>query len=404
MTCLPATITIWALLFSLLTLTVLADKFTSDSIVSLDEENYKSLVVDNPNRYDWLIVFYTTWCGACNVLAPELVAASADHSDSSTIKFGSVDYDKQPALSTLHDVRGFPTVKIIRDNITVNYGGARTKEAINAFINDLSQPSVQKYVAHDQKSDPYFVLYADESFDSDSPTVKAFYDAARHLQLSQVNSYRVYEDVPTPVVRKFTAGSTESEEYVIGDSSSSALIAQWMFDHKDPLVAELGISNFLDLVHRKEPLVILTLNPKDEQTFTSTLKIFRQAASRFQGDHIFTWIDVKWQDWLKTFNVDFNVPTLFVYDYNMERHWPSQPSVTQSPDSILNFLGDVQSGRVSFVGPSAYHPAYILRSISQYIKTWDTTTIVASAGVAIVGVILVWFLTQKPNPVKEKST
>jgi len=97
-------------------------------------DNFKSLVLDSPKDV-WFLEFYAPWCGYCKKLAPvwESLALRPDRN----FRVGKVDATASDSkdLATSFGVRGYPTLKLIRDGTVYHYSGGRT---IADFLNFIS--------------------------------------------------------------------------------------------------------------------------------------------------------------------------------------------------------------------------------------------------------------------------
>jgi len=80
---------------------------------------------------DWLVEFYAPWCGHCKKLAPtwEELAKSAQ----GKFHVGKVDCTVEKASCGRFEIRGFPTVKFLKDGKFYDYKDARTVEAFTLF-------------------------------------------------------------------------------------------------------------------------------------------------------------------------------------------------------------------------------------------------------------------------------
>jgi thioredoxin domain-containing protein 5 len=78
----------------------------------------------------WLVEFYAPWCGHCKKLAPtweELAKGAKD------FKVGKVDCTVEKTSCSRFEVRGFPTIKFIKDGKYYDYKGARSVEEFTKF-------------------------------------------------------------------------------------------------------------------------------------------------------------------------------------------------------------------------------------------------------------------------------
>jgi protein disulfide-isomerase-like protein len=96
------------------------------------------VVVLNAHNFDaqtaegiWMIEFYAPWCGHCKTLKPtwaQLATASKGK-----FNVAMVDGSAEQGLSKRFGIRGFPTIKLIRDGKLYDYNLRRTVEDFTAF-------------------------------------------------------------------------------------------------------------------------------------------------------------------------------------------------------------------------------------------------------------------------------
>jgi len=80
----------------------------------------------------WLVEFYAPWCGHCKRLAPtweELATAAKGK-----FNVAKVDATVEKAAMKAFGVRGFPTIKLLKDGKVYSYKGQRTVDAFTEFV------------------------------------------------------------------------------------------------------------------------------------------------------------------------------------------------------------------------------------------------------------------------------
>ena len=91
------------------------------------ENNFKELVLDSTEPV--LVDFWATWCGPCQMLAPELEELSQQ------VKVVKVDVDENPQLAMAFQVESIPTVISFRDGRAVKKSvGVVPKESLLALL------------------------------------------------------------------------------------------------------------------------------------------------------------------------------------------------------------------------------------------------------------------------------
>ena len=80
-----------------------------------------------------LVDFYADWCGPCRMLSP-IIESVAD-SLSGQINVVKVDVDRSPDLARRFNIKGIPTLLVVKDGNVVNRKtGMGTREQLLEFV------------------------------------------------------------------------------------------------------------------------------------------------------------------------------------------------------------------------------------------------------------------------------
>ena len=87
----------------------------SGAVIELDSSTFESEVSEG----EWLVEFYTPWCGVCKQFTPVFtrVGDQLTADPAHKIRFGKVDADAQLALSSRFMITSIPTVYHIKDGV-----------------------------------------------------------------------------------------------------------------------------------------------------------------------------------------------------------------------------------------------------------------------------------------------
>jgi len=83
--------------------------------------------------------FYTTWCPHCKTAKPIWNDFKTEMSGQTvngvTLNFFEVDCDKDQATSDKFNVKGFPTIKLVKGNQIIEYDAKPSKANLIEFVN-----------------------------------------------------------------------------------------------------------------------------------------------------------------------------------------------------------------------------------------------------------------------------
>lgn len=111
--------------------------------MTLDHSNFSDFV----GRHKFIVVeFYASWCGHCKKLAPEYEkAAQVLSQNDPPVVLAKVDAneEKNKILASEFDIRGFPTIKILRygGSVVQDYKGPREADGIVSYVTKQSGPA-----------------------------------------------------------------------------------------------------------------------------------------------------------------------------------------------------------------------------------------------------------------------
>lgn len=149
---------IWMSLLLLIVFTVAAaaaeESESKEFVVTLDHSNFTDFVA----KQKFIVVeFYAPWCGHCKKLAPEFEkAASILSTNDPPVVLAKVDANEEQnkVFSSEYDVRGFPTLKILRygGSLVQEYKGPRDADGIVTYLKKQSGPASSEIKSPEEAS------------------------------------------------------------------------------------------------------------------------------------------------------------------------------------------------------------------------------------------------------------
>lgn len=94
------------------------------------KESFSSIIKsDKPVLVD----FFAEWCGPCKMQAPILKEVAAELGD--TVRIIKIDVDKNPQVAAEYQVRGVPTLMVIRNGkVLWRQSGVQTKPQLLSIL------------------------------------------------------------------------------------------------------------------------------------------------------------------------------------------------------------------------------------------------------------------------------
>ena len=108
------------------------------AIFDVDLDEFDQKVVEESRQRPVLVDLWAAWCAPCLVIAPILERVVTNRAGSIALARVEVDRGDNMKLAGRYQVRGFPTVLLLRDGEEIGrFSGAKTASFVDEFLDQL---------------------------------------------------------------------------------------------------------------------------------------------------------------------------------------------------------------------------------------------------------------------------
>ncbi|KAL1543823.1 Thioredoxin-like domain [Salvia divinorum] len=332
---------------------------SKEFVVTLDRSNFTEFVA----KHKFVVVeFYAPWCGHCKKLAPEYEkAASVLSTSDPPVSLAKVDANEEQnkAISNKFEVRGFPTIKILRygGSVVQEYKGPREADGIVTYLKKQSGPASFEIKAPEEASSiiddnkilvvgvfPEFSGEKFENFTTLTKRLRADYEFGHTLAAKVLP--RGDSSATGPLVRLFKPFDelfVDFEEFdvdaLVKFVEETSIPTVTLFN-KDPKSHPFVIKYFN--VHNAKAMLFLNFSTEYFDAFKSK---YYEVAQLYKGKNLtFLMGDVEAsQGAFQYFGIkDEQVPVIIIQTNDGEKFL--KPNI--EPDQIASWVKDFKDGNV----------------------------------------------------------
>ncbi|KAL1309876.1 hypothetical protein HN51_052610 [Arachis hypogaea] len=356
--------------FLFLSLLLAAPQISADESASEAKEKEFVLTLDHSNfsdtikKHDFIVVeFYAPWCGHCKKLAPEYEkAASILSSLDPPVVLAKVDAneEKNKEIANEYDVKGYPTVKILRSGgkHIQEYKGPREADGIVEYLKKQSGPASTEIKSADDAAAfigenkvvvvgifPKFSGEEYENFIALAEKLRSDYDFGHTLEAKHLP--RGESSVTGPVVRLF---KPFDELYVDFKDFKVEALEKFIEDSSIPVVTVFNndpsnhpfVVKFFNTLNAKAMLFINVTSDGAEALKSK----YREAAEQYRSQGVsFLVGDVEAsQGAFQYFGLkEEDVPLIIIQHNDGKKFF--KPNV--EPDQLTTWLKEYKEGKVA---------------------------------------------------------
>uniref|UniRef100_A0A8C4X1P3 Protein disulfide-isomerase n=1 Tax=Eptatretus burgeri TaxID=7764 RepID=A0A8C4X1P3_EPTBU len=271
-----------------------------DDVLVLSKANFDEALSTHP---DLLVEFYAPWCGHCKALAPEYSKAARElETDGSTVRLAKVDATEQPELAKEFGVKGYPTIKFIRNGdraAAKDYSAGRQAADIVTWLKKRSGPpavsldDVDSAKAFSESADVVVIGFFEDAGMEAAKTFMQVADATDDIPFGIVTSKDIFPhfdlkmDTAVVLFKKFDEGQSVYSGPMQRDELQNFVRANEL-----PLVIEFTEQSAPKVFGGSIKNHILLFVSKSSIEFQERLDQFKAAATDYKGKILFIYIDV----------------------------------------------------------------------------------------------------------------
>ena len=278
------------------------------------------------NDCSFCVVLRFCRCGHCKTLAPEWAKAAKILEDS-PIKLAKVDATENDKLAKQFEIKGFPTIKYLKNGKPSDYNGGRTASEIVNWANKKSGPAAVTLSTEDdllkfQEKHEVFTLGLFASADSDA--AKAFLNMADG---DEIHSYAISTDASVKSKLAVTADTVVviksfddlRADHAVGDKFDSEAVHKFIAANSTPLVQTFSPENAKKIFGSPVQQHMLFFTNKEAEHHTATVAAYTAAAANFKGQLLFVNVPSSEQKILDYFGITAEqLPTTVLADLGSE--------------------------------------------------------------------------------------
>uniref|UniRef100_A0A1W7R9Z7 Protein disulfide-isomerase n=1 Tax=Hadrurus spadix TaxID=141984 RepID=A0A1W7R9Z7_9SCOR len=346
-----------AVTFSTVLLFVIAagDEIKKDGeVLVLNKDNFQKAIQENKHI---LVEFYAPWCGHCKALEPEYAKAAKQlKEEQSDIALAKIDATAESELAEEYDVRGYPTIKFIREGKSSEYKGGRTAEDIVRWLKKKVGPPADNLETVDSANTfqaSAEVVLVGFFKDQTSDTAKVFLEVALESDdyafgiTSQDEVFQAYNMEKDGIVlfKQFDEGRNDFEGEITADALKEFINANSL-----PLVVEFNQDTAQKVFGGEIKAHNLLFISKQSDEYEKLLEVFRKVAKDFKNKVLFVTIDIDEEDHERI--MEFfgmrkdDAPDMRLIRLEEEMTKFKPPTTGLSEENIRSFVQGVLDGKI----------------------------------------------------------
>ncbi|KAG1969932.1 protein disulfide-isomerase TMX3 [Pimephales promelas] len=271
-----------------------------------------------------------------------------------------MDTTEHTSMASEFNIRGYPTIKLFKGDLSFDYKGPRTKDAIIEYTNRVSGPvvrtlsSVQLFQHVMSRHDLIFVYIGGESL-----LKKEYYKAATEYIVHTYFFSASEEILPkavtlqdVPVVAVFKDGTYYLyNEFLDGDLSS------WINRERFPTYFQIDSFSLYQMGEQSKLVALAVVdekNPSEESIRYKTMmeRLSTEYRDHYKSDYQFGYMDGN--EYINGLIMgEVAIPSIIVLNMTIDGYYLPESEI-ETIEDLLRFLNSVLDGSTSLLGGNGF--------------------------------------------------
>uniref|UniRef100_A0A8C1ZB85 protein disulfide-isomerase n=1 Tax=Cyprinus carpio TaxID=7962 RepID=A0A8C1ZB85_CYPCA len=299
----------------------------------------------------FILQFYAPWCAYCHTFEPIWHDVGAElKSMGSSVNVGKIDSTVHTSIASEFNIRGYPTIKLFKGELSFDYKGPRTKDAIIEFTNRVSGPvvrklsSVQLFQHVMSRHDLIFVYIGGESL-----LKKEYYKAATEYIVHTYFFTASEEVLPKAVTLQDVPAVAvfKDRTYYLYNEFLDGDLSFWINRERFPSYFQIDSFSLYQMGELSKLVALAVVDEKNPSEESIRYKTLMETLSTEYRDH-YKREGAKYLNYLEV-----EMPSIIVLNMTIDGYCLPESKI-ETIEDLLRFLNSVLDGSAKLLGGNGF--------------------------------------------------